>query len=27
MIDAHWTIGHTEPTAVFIFQRPYLIAS
>jgi len=27
MIDAYWTIGHTEPTAGFIYQRSYLIAS
>ena len=27
MIDANRTIGHTEPLAVFIYQRPYLIAS
>jgi hypothetical protein len=27
MIDANWTIGHTEPLAVFIYRRSYLIAS
>jgi len=27
MIGANWTIGHTEPLAVFIYQRSYLIAS
>jgi len=25
MIDANWTIGHTETPAVFIYQRAYLI--
>jgi len=27
MIDANWTIGHTEPLAVFIYRLSYLIAS
>jgi len=27
MIDANWTIGHTETPALFIYQRSYLIAS
>jgi len=27
MIDANWTIGHTEQLAGFIYQRSYLIAS
>jgi hypothetical protein len=27
MIDTNWTIGHTEPLAVFIYRRSYLIAS
>jgi hypothetical protein len=29
MIDANWTIGHTstEPLAVFMYQRSYLMAS
>ena len=27
MIDANWTIGYTEPLAVFIYRRSYRIAS
>jgi len=27
MIDANWTIGHTEQLAEFIYQRSYRIAS
>jgi hypothetical protein len=27
MIDANWTIGHTEQLAVFIYQLSYRIAS
>jgi len=27
MIGANWTIGHTEPPEVFIYQGSYLIAS
>jgi len=27
MTDANWTIGHTEPLSVFIYQWSYLIAS
>jgi len=27
MIDANWTIGYTEPLAVFIYRRSYLTAS
>jgi len=27
MIEANWTIGHTEQMTVFIYQRSYLIAS
>jgi len=27
MTDANWTIGYTEPLAVFIYGRSYSIAS
>jgi hypothetical protein len=27
MVDANWTVGHTERPAGFIYRRSYVIAS